>query len=421
MGGFDRALLAPSEFALRKAIKGAILVAKPLESGECRLNRDWQPRRKLLSGRNTMCSFFIGSEYRLSQANKTKHRRVPSLSTPFLLMASLLLLAPRGLSAAQNYVFRLNDLKLFGTVSPSSDTDWAMFTVKVGDQTLGPIMKKLGDLHGTPNVGHLYQVDLQLGPASVPDDTEVLMTYQIINNGHSNDPGPVIQKAGDYIKALGPLGTAIDPAVGAVVVGVGTLAWATKGSFIRRDSGPKSFSTIVKSYDVGGPSGLNVCNGHVRYDLSFSILPSYVRIDSVNSGLSMDVVAGSQDNGAPIQQYTTHNGPDQRWNLFPTAGIDKPTFASVVSVNSGKALDVPNGSHDAGTLIQQYDFHGGPNQRWNFIPAANGQSVQLQNDASGLVLDVINGSTAPGAGIQQYSSHGGPNQQWRIVADPVEP
>jgi len=392
-----------------------------------------------------MCSFFIGSEDRLSQANKKTHRRVTLLRTLFLLLASLLLLAPRGLSAAQNYVFRLNDLKLFGTVSPSSDTDWAMFTVKVGGQTLGPIMKKLGDLHGTPNVGHLYQVDLQLGPASVPDDTEVLMTYQIINNGHSNDPGPVIQKAGDYIKALGPLGTAIDPAVGAVVVGVGTLAnaiggaitpfwaftdcdkilineaWATKGSFIRRDSGPKSFSTIVKSYDVGGPSGLNVCNGHVRYDLSFSILPSYVRIDSVNSSLSMDVVAGSLDNGAPIQQYTTHNGPDQRWNLFPTAGIDKPTFASIVSVNSGKALDVPNGSHDAGTLIQQYDFHGGPNQRWNFIPAANGQSVQLQNDASGLVLDVINGSTAPGAGIQQYSSHGGPNQQWRIVADPVEP
>jgi hypothetical protein len=37
VGGFERGLPAVSEFSLLKALKGAILAAKPLESGECRL------------------------------------------------------------------------------------------------------------------------------------------------------------------------------------------------------------------------------------------------------------------------------------------------------------------------------------------------------------------------------------------------
>jgi hypothetical protein len=146
-----------------------------------------------------------------------------------------------------------------------------------------------------------------------------------------------------------------------------------------------------------------------------------VRIDNVNSALSMDVVAGSIDDGAPIQQFTTHNGPDQRWHIVPTNGVDRPNFAAIVSVNSGKALDVPNGSHDSNVLIQQYSLHGGPNQRWHFVASADGQSVQIINEESGFALDVPDGSTRSGVPIQQYPSHGGPNQQWRIVADPVEP
>jgi hypothetical protein len=94
---------------------------------------------------------------------------------------------------------------------------------------------------------------------------------------------------------------------------------------------------------------------------------------------------------------------------------------AIVSVNSGKALDVPNGSHDSGVFIQQYALHKGPNQRWRFAPFQDNQSVQIINENSGLALDVPGLSTTPGTGIQQYQPNPGLNQQWLIVPSPVSP
>ena len=326
-------------------------------------------------------------------------------------------------------------------MSPHSDTDTAILTVKVGTQVLGPRAVSLGDLHG----GDVHPIQLELGPVPVLDDDQVTIYYQIINNGNGRDVGPIVAAVGGVVKAAAPIAGGINPIAGQIVTALGTLAgdvggaissvWnftscdkvlinetlGTEGSVILREYGARSFSTVVNTYDVSGPSGLNLCNAHARYDLSFSILPSYVRIDNVNSGLSMDVRGGSVDDGALLQQFTTHNGPDQRWHLVPTNGVEKPNSVAIVSVNSGKALDVPSGSHDSNVLIQQYTLHGGSNQRWQFVASTDGQSVEILNDESGLALDVPNGSTTPGTPIQQYTPHGGPNQQWRIVVDPVEP
>jgi hypothetical protein len=150
-------------------------------------------------------------------------------------------------------------------------------------------------------------------------------------------------------------------------------------------------------------------------------MPSYARIDNRNSGLSMDVADASLDDGAAVNQFTTHNGTNQRWRWIPIGAVKTPHPVVILNVNSTKALDVPNGSRDSGTFVQQYSLHEGPNQLWLFNPSPDNQSVQIVNVNSNLALDIPGFSTTPGTGIQQYQPNDGANQQWFIVPDPVDP
>ena len=84
------------------------------------------------------------------------------------------------------------------------------------------------------------------------------------------------------------------------------------------------------------------------------------------------------------------------------------------------ALDVPGGNPNDGVLIQQFHFHGGPNQQWRFqtTPAHRGPELfrpefhRILNQATGMALDVPNGSVASRERIQQFPPHNGWNQTW---------
>jgi hypothetical protein len=137
-----------------------------------------------------------------------------------LLLAAGLALCLNGIAEAKNYIFRLNNIKLYGTVSPHSDTDTAILTVKVGTQVLGPSAVSLGDLHG----GDVHPIQLELGPVPVLDDDQVTIYYQIINNGNGRDVGPIVAAVGQVVKAAAPIAGGIDPIAGQIVTALGTLA-----------------------------------------------------------------------------------------------------------------------------------------------------------------------------------------------------
>ncbi|HEX4748332.1 MAG TPA: RICIN domain-containing protein [Bryobacteraceae bacterium] len=134
-------------------------------------------------------------------------------------------------------------------------------------------------------------------------------------------------------------------------------------------------------------------------------------ISNAQSGRVLDVLMASTANGAQIQQYDYLGGPNQLWSFVPVSG----GAYVIMNMNSGKVLDDTGASTSNGTLVQQYQYFGNANQQW--ILNQNGQGFYtIQNVYSGLVLDDVGGGIANGTLVQQYQAiAGSPNQIWALV------
>ncbi len=148
----------------------------------------------------------------------------------------------------------------------------------------------------------------------------------------------------------------------------------------------------------------------------FGMPGSQFEILSKLDGKSLDVTNVSTADGASIQQWQYLGGANQKWNIVPTGG----GYFEIVNVNSGKVLDVTGGGAALanGLTIQQWDYMGGYNQQWSIVPLGNGY-FEIVSALSGKVLDITGASTANGAPIQQWDYLGGDHQQWQI--SPFQP
>lgn len=145
-------------------------------------------------------------------------------------------------------------------------------------------------------------------------------------------------------------------------------------------------------------------------------------IQNVFSGKVLDVTGGTAsasnptplENGTLIQQWDYSGGPNQQWQLVY---LGQNTY-QIINLQSGKVLDVVGGSDADGARIQQYSWLNGGNQKWSLLSQSNGSYV-IQNVQSGNVLDVAGGTSGPALQnrdpIQQWSSTSAANQQWNIV------
>ncbi|MDQ6909203.1 MAG: RICIN domain-containing protein [Actinomycetota bacterium] len=132
-------------------------------------------------------------------------------------------------------------------------------------------------------------------------------------------------------------------------------------------------------------------------------------IVSVNSGKQLDVYNASTADGAPVVQWQNNGGRHQQWRFEAATA----TTFRIVSSNSGKVLDVYQGSSADGTPVVQWPWHGGPNQQWRFEPVGENQ-VRIVSVATGKVLDINGGSLDDGARLIQWTWHGGNNQRWQL-------
>jgi hypothetical protein len=82
-----------------------------------------------------------------------------------------------------------------------------------------------------------------------------------------------------------------------------------------------------------------------------------------HSGLCLDILNGSTDNSAAVQQLPVHGGNNQLWAFVP----DRQGFNVILNVHSGQVLDVTDNSLENYATVQQRPFNGGDNQRWQLI------------------------------------------------------
>ncbi|MEV0383175.1 pectinesterase family protein [Nonomuraea sp. NPDC050643] len=127
------------------------------------------------------------------------------------------------------------------------------------------------------------------------------------------------------------------------------------------------------------------------------------------SGMCLDVVGGSVDNGALMQQWGCSGASWQQFSLV-SAGSG---IYTVRNVNSGRCLDVPNGAATSGLRLQQWGCGDGTkvNQHWRFVASGSG-TYQVVNVASGLCLSDEGASTSSGAAIIQETCTANTNKQW---------
>lgn len=132
------------------------------------------------------------------------------------------------------------------------------------------------------------------------------------------------------------------------------------------------------------------------------------RIISVASGKAVEVAGLSGENGAKVQQWSYVGGKNQQWKMVTSGG-----GVQIVNVNSGKCLDVDGASADDGVGLQQWSCAGSKNQQWTLDQLSDG-AYSIVAVSSGKCLDTPAGIADDGLALQQYSCWNTSNQRYRI-------
>jgi len=93
-------------------------------------------------------------------------------------------------------------------------------------------------------------------------------------------------------------------------------------------------------------------------------------IESVNSGLVLDVSGASTDAGAAVIQWPWNGGLNQLWRVpFLTDPSSDPALVVIQSMSSGLVVDLAGASMEPGGRLIQWPWAGYPNQFWWRYPA----------------------------------------------------
>lgn len=135
------------------------------------------------------------------------------------------------------------------------------------------------------------------------------------------------------------------------------------------------------------------------------------KIMNAGSGLALD--EPNTSSYAPLLQDKSGTGAYQQWQFV---AVGKGNF-KIINVSDNMALDVPGGSLDSNSSIQQMPYDGGLEQQWQCVPAGKG-NYKIVNANSDQVMD---GPGGPGGSptnsleIRQSVYSGGSSQQWTFV------
>ncbi|MFI6132701.1 RICIN domain-containing protein [Micromonospora sp. NPDC051141] len=98
-----------------------------------------------------------------------------------------------------------------------------------------------------------------------------------------------------------------------------------------------------------------------------------------------------------------------RGTVLEPADPTPPVGQMIIGAGSNRCVDVSGGRPDDGAKIQLWDCHGGPEVRWTW------RGQQLVNSRTGKCLDITGNSTVEGTRVQQWTCNTAGGQQWQFV------
>jgi Papain family cysteine protease/Ricin-type beta-trefoil lectin domain-like len=148
--------------------------------------------------------------------------------------------------------------------------------------------------------------------------------------------------------------------------------------------------------------------GAYAASITSETLPAY-KITASHSNKALEVYNFRTDNGADIVQWDYWGGQNQRWHFVPTGD----GYYYIRSVWSDKNLIVPYFSYNNGEKIIQYDPYSSYDQQWALEYQADGTTM-FRNRHSNKYFDIRDVRTDNTAPLQQWSLVGWGNQRFRI-------
>ncbi|WP_405718073.1 RICIN domain-containing protein [Streptomyces sp. NBC_01537] len=133
------------------------------------------------------------------------------------------------------------------------------------------------------------------------------------------------------------------------------------------------------------------------------------------TGKYLEIPNASTTTGTTADQWSGTGCGCQRWNLSQTALPPLGTGQYIlVNKNSGKYLDIPQGSTATNTAAQQWQNSACFCQLYTFQSAGSG-AWTIKNVNSNLNLDIRNGSTTAGAAVVQNTPSAANSQKWTLT------
>jgi hypothetical protein len=183
--------------------------------------------------------------------------------------------------------------------------------------------------------------------------------------------------------------------------------------------GPQRLYTLVMpggtGYQTGQTNAERVVNITWGEDIQPVIGGKYILVNR-QSGKVMEVPNASTNTGTSIWQNAYNGGLHQQWNVNPVSSRVGGDFSyyTLTAANSGLSLDILNWSLNNGGSIILWDDVKGGNQQW-FLEYNEEGWFFIRSRHSSLCLGVVNNSTQNNAYIRQQTKTGAAGQQWRFL------
>jgi hypothetical protein len=132
-----------------------------------------------------------------------------------------------------------------------------------------------------------------------------------------------------------------------------------------------------------------------------------------NSGKALEVPGGSANNGTQLDQATYTGALNQQWDLAPLARGGDSSYYSIKAAHDGKAVNLDSYSYANGGAINQWDYVNQAQQHW-YLEYAGGGYFKIHTRWDAKVLEVGGNSTADGGTVDQWDDAGTASQQWSI-------
>lgn len=145
---------------------------------------------------------------------------------------------------------------------------------------------------------------------------------------------------------------------------------------------------------------------------------TYELLSLLDVKMAMDVISNSTANKANVRLWGRNGSNGQKWDIANATG-----YVTIRDAETGKSLDVANGTQAKGTNVWMYNFNNSAAQHWVLTEYGtteiNGYAYPVVRigafGASTYVLDAAGGKATINTNVQIWTSNGTDAQRWVLV------